>query len=119
MRNLLLDLKLLKQLLLLKKNPSSTEIKKFIEDFYSVIMPTDFYELLTKRFTSKKTKELFNVISTNNIYKLIAHLKYDNESVEAIEEYLLPQDYFNIPKRHINHLVEMIKNMSIKNNKLS
>ena len=67
MRNLLLDLKLLKQLLLLKKNPSSTEIKKFIEDFYSVIMPTDFYELLTKRFTSKKTKELFNIISTNNI----------------------------------------------------
>ena len=119
MRNLLSDLKLLKQLLLLKKNPSSTEIKKFIEDFYSVIMPPAFYELLTKRFTSKKTKELFNVISTNNIYKLIAHLKHDNEPVEDIEEYLPPQDYFNIPKRHINHLVEMIKNMPIKNNKLS
>ncbi len=116
-RNLLSDLKLLKRLLQLKKSQSLTEIEDFVKDFYSVNnMPTEFYELLLKKLSSKK---VITIISTRNVYKLISHLKNNDEKTDEIEEYLSPQQYFLIPKKYINKLSKLLKEMPECDNELT
>ena len=107
-------LRLLKQFLFLKKDTSLSNIENFVRDFYGVEnMPTEFYMLIKRNIKSKK---LFKVITTEDIYKLISYLKYNNEPINEIHTYLSPEEYFDISKRQVNKLIMLLKEMPKETN---
>lgn len=51
-----------------------------------------------------------------NLYLLISYLKYNSEDISELEDIITPLQYYNIPKRYINHIIEKLKRLEIKNN---
>ncbi|MBO5121008.1 MAG: hypothetical protein J6C28_04945 [Bacilli bacterium] len=102
-------LKCLKELLQIKKSPSTKRMENFIESFYGINnMPIEFYELVLQKLNKKS---ILKTIMKGNIYKLISALKNNNESTTEIEQYLSPQTYFQIPKKRINKIVKLLHNL--------
>lgn len=110
-------LKLIKDYFALRKTPSLTRIKDFVREFYHVDnMPENFYEMFLQKLKSKQV--LLSIIN-QDIYQLISYLKYNSEETEEIKDYLTPQDYFSISKKHIKKLELLLQNMPKDENELS
>ncbi len=116
--NLFKALKLYK---LLSNIPTNdfTSVKLFLDNYYKIdSFPDEFYKMFLHCIHSNKFKDIFKVLLNNNIYDLIAYLKYDNEKLNNIEELINPIDYFKLPTKQIRFIVEYIKKIDLKNDEL-
>ena len=79
-------------------------------------MPKEFYELIINQIHNDNYLSLFNTLMKRNLYLLISYLKYNSEDISELEDIITPLQYYNIPKRYINHIIEKLKRLEIKNN---
>ena len=113
-------LSLLKIFMKLRSEKELKHIKVFINEYYSVEeMPEDFYILFSNKIHSKDYLSLFNNVIKGDIYSLVSYLKYNHEDVVGIEEVITPSQYYIIPQRYINRIVENLKKLEIMDNSLS
>ena len=101
------------------KEDSIEYIKIFIDSYYCIdeALSDKFYELIrNKLYSDNDYKYLFDVISDKNIYLLISYLKNNNESINVIDNYLTPSQYFDVPKKYINRIIELLMMLEINNN---
>lgn len=111
-------LKLVNIFIKLDKEESIKYIELFIKEYYYLEedMPKEFYELIIKRIYNDKYLSLFYSLMERNIYLLISYLKYNSEDVSGLEDIITPLQYYNIPKRYINHIIGKLKRLEIRNN---
>lgn len=90
-------------------------IKEFVDEYYQLIedMPEEFYESIVYHIINDKRLLMFRILQNRNVYALISYLKYGTEDIYDIEE-ITPLQYYSIPKKHINRLVELLKTISDK-----
>ncbi|MBR4231154.1 MAG: hypothetical protein IKR74_03235 [Bacilli bacterium] len=94
-------------------------VKIFLNNYYtSIDFPEDFYVLFMNYLHSYKYKELFNILLTKNIYDLIRFLKNIDVNAYEIEQLISPFDFYNLPNKHIKLIVDLLKSLDIKNDKL-
>lgn len=116
--NLISFLKLFNIFINLDKEESIIYIKLFIKEYYSLKeeMPKEFYELIINQIHNGKYLSLFDALMERNLYLLISYLKYNSKDVSELEDIITPLQYYNIPKRYINHIIEKLKRLEVKNN---
>lgn len=98
------------------KNEDNIEnIKLFIKEYYFLEedMPDDFYELLLNRLIGDDVWSLVKIFIDRNIYLLISYLKYNGENVTNLKEFLTPLQYYIIPKKYINRIIKMLKELEV------
>lgn len=111
-------LKLFNILIKLDREESIRYIELFIKEYYYLEeeIPKEFYELIINQINNDKYLSLYNTLIERNLYLLISYLKYNSEDVSELEDVITPLQYYNIPKRYINHIIEKLKSLEIKNN---
>ena len=113
-------LNLLKIFMKLRSEKDLKHIRVFINGYYSVEeMPEDFYILFSNKIHSKDYLSLFNKVIKGDIYSLVSYLKYNQEDVIGLEEAITPFQYYIIPQRYINRIVENLKKVEAVDNNLS
>lgn len=116
-KSLIRTLKYLKILLKIKQNPTIEKLKSFVESYYEIPnMSQEFYELLLQQLDSKR---IIKIIMQGNIYALISNMKNNGEDVEEIERYLTAEDYFQIPKKRINKIINLLQQLPQNKNILN
>lgn len=110
-------LKLFNIFMKLRKLNNTSYIKIFIKEYYCLEedMPEDFYNLLLNQMQQETYLSLFNITIKRNIYLLISHLTYNQENIPQLKQTITPLQYYNTPKKHINKIIEALK--ELKNNK--
>ena len=89
---------------------------QFFNSYYNIDqMPDEFYFMLLSSIHSDKFKQLLNVMQTKNLYDLISFLKFGIFPIEKIENTLSPIEYFNLPHRHIERIIDHIKKLEYFN----
>lgn len=116
--NLISFLKLVNIFIKLDKEESIIYVELFIKEYYYLKeeMTKEFYELIINQLHNGKYLSLFDTLIEKNIYLLISYLKYSSEDIVGLEDIITPLQYYNIPKRYINHIIEKLKKLDIKNN---
>ena len=104
---------------LLSNDISLVEI--FIKNYYYKVedMPKEFYISFLNCVHSNNYKELFTIIISNSIYDLISFLKYNKIDTVYIESILTPKEYFLMKDKHINYIVNMLKNIPLSDNNIT
>lgn len=116
--SLLSILKLFSILIKLDREESIRYIELFIKEYYYLEeeMTKEFYELIINQIHNGNYLSLFNTLMERNLYLLISYLKYNSEDISGLEDIITPLQYYNIPKSYINHIIEKLKRLEIKNN---
>lgn len=111
-------LKVFSYLLKIKKLENIEYLKVFIEIYFTLEkeLPQDFYELLLKKITKNNYLDIFNILIERNIYSLISYLKYNQENTYYLKEIITPCEYYQVPKKLINKIIELLKQLNLKNN---
>ncbi len=94
------------------------ELQKDIEEYYQEELPNEFYEMLKEKLSTPIKNKVLIIILKGNIYELISFLKHNNEQIDNIEEFITPAKYFEISKRNINQIVELLKKLPVEENQL-
>lgn len=114
-------LKLLSILIKIKKKNDIEYIKIFIKEYYSINnnFPDSFYELILNKLNNN-TQEIFNIVKTRNIYKLISYLIHNSEDINGLDNIMTPNQYYIVSKKSINKIINYLKKLEIKsvNNEL-
>lgn len=89
--------------------------KSFISEYYGIndYFVDEFYNHLKRC----KKNEVFKKIIGKDIYSLIDYVKNNNNHVDNLKEIISPIDYYNIPFRYINKIVDLLKHLELVSNK--
>ena len=111
--NLLNILRLFNIFMKIGKEECLKYVKVFIKEYYCLKeeMPEDFYDLILNRLFSDSYLLLFDILVERNIYSLISYLKYECEDISLLEDEITPLQYYIIPRKYINKLVEKLKEL--------
>lgn len=90
-------------------------LKSFISEYYGIndYFVDEFYNHLKRC----KKNEVFKKIIGKDIYSLIDYVKNNNNHVDNLKEIISPIDYYNIPFRYINKIVDLLKHLELVSNK--
>lgn len=115
--SLISNLEMLTMLIKTRKQNDLASLRTFIQEYYLLEeeLPQDFYELLQKQINSDKYYSILKVIMKRDIYTLISHLKHNDEDVTELDEVITQTQYYDIPQKHINRIIELLKSLNIKN----
>ena len=113
--NIISYFKLFRLYMNLRKNISLEKVKVFVNGLYWIEdeYPDDFYEMIFNAMNSSNYMSLFKAISKMNIYDLITYLKSDDGIIDDICDVVSPLQYFCIPKRYINRIVDKLKSIPL------
>ena len=92
-------------------------VKQFLDSFYDVEkMPLDFYRMFLFCLHGNKFNELFSILLKRNIYEMINFLKNDYEIDNGLEDIINPYDYFELPHKQIELIINMLNILDTHNN---
>lgn len=115
--SLISGLKLLKMFIKTRKQDNYASLRDFIQEYYSLDaeLPKDFYELLQTQINSDNYFSVLRVLIKRDIHTLISYLKNNNEDTSGLNEVVTPSQYYNVPQRHINKIIELLRGLNIIN----
>ena len=90
-------------------------IKQIIKEYYLVSMPDMFYDSLLYSVIGNLFK-IINVMLEKDIYLLINYIERDHFFIEGLEEEITPSQYYDVPKRYIDMIIELLKKLELSNN---
>ena len=107
--------KLFNILVKLEYDDKKEYIKQIIKEYYLVSMPDMFYDSLLYSVIGNLFK-IINIMLEKDIYLLIDYIEKDHFFIEGLDEEITPSQYYNVPKRHIDMIIELLKKLELSNN---
>ena len=93
------------------KENSFEYMKVFIDEYFHIeeLFPDEFYNMLLNKLFSDEYLIFFDKLMDRNIYSLISYIKSNGEDVLELDEVITPLQYYNVPKKYINKIIEKLK----------
>ena len=90
-------------------------IKQIVDEYYLVSMPDMFYDSLLYSVIDNVFKTI-NIMLEKDIFLLINHIEKEHFFIAGLDEEITPSQYYDVPKRYIDMIIELLKKLELSNN---